>query len=94
VAKTPGWTGGRDLDRAAEARLAREPQHGLAARVHPAVLGRDRGLADPLLQAQDALVVALRDLGLDRVGRACGAGEAGQRERGDRAGGRAEESAS
>src|SRR6185436_512558 len=74
--------------------LAREAQHRLAARVHPAVLGGDRGLADPLLKAQHALVVPLRDLGLDRFGRSCGVGEAWQRERGDRACGRAEESAS
>jgi hypothetical protein len=50
-----------------EAGLPDEAHHQLAPLVHPPVLGGDRRLPYPLLEARDALRVMLHDLGLDRV---------------------------
>ena len=47
---------------AGEARVLQELNHELAALRHPAVLRRDRGLVDPLLETLDRFVVALLHL--------------------------------
>ena len=48
-----------------EAGVAEHAHHQVAAFVHAAVLGGDGGLADPVLQALDVLVVAFCDFGLE-----------------------------
>jgi hypothetical protein len=65
-----------------EAGLAQQVHHQVAAFLHPPVLGGDRGLPDPLLQAPQPFVVALSDLGADGVapaGRRPGGQGAGSR---------------
>jgi hypothetical protein len=59
---------GRDALDLAEAGVAQHPHQEVAALGDAAVLGGDRRLANPLLQASDALGVALRDLVVDRLG--------------------------
>jgi hypothetical protein len=61
--------------RGLEAGLAGQADHRVAALLHPAVLGRDGGLLDPVAQALEAFVVALLDLGRDAGGRLRAEGE-------------------
>ena len=61
VAKMPGWPSVGILVTLAEAGVAQHAHGQVAAFVHAAVLGGDRGLANPLLQALHRFVVALLD---------------------------------
>ena len=54
----------------------------VAPLLHPPVLGGDRGLPHPFLEARDALRMALHDLGLDGVEAVVGAQDLWKRERG------------
>src|SRR6266540_2713836 len=87
-----GLTVRRDLRDLAESRLPQQAHGEVAALGHAPVLGGDRRLPDPLLQALHRLVVAFLDLGEDRgeVGLMRPRG-AGQRERGGGGGGALQE---
>ena len=58
-----GLAVGRYFGDLPESGVAQQPHRELAPLVHAAVLGRDRRLADPFLQALHRLVVTLFDLG-------------------------------
>ena len=57
-----------------EARVEGELLHELGAFRHADVLGRDRGLVDPLLEPRDGFVVASGDLVVDGAELALGEG--------------------
>ena len=65
---------GRDALGVLEAGVERELLHQLGALLHADVLGRDRGLVDPLLEARDGLVVAALDFVIDVAELALGGG--------------------
>ena len=69
VAKTPGWPSVGTRTARSKPASRQHPDQEVAALRHPAVLGRDGRLPDPLLQPRDRLVVPLRNLGEDRAER-------------------------
>ena len=77
-----GLAVGGDAGDLLEAGLPREAHHERAPLLHPPVLGGDRRLLDPFLEARDALRMTLDDLGLDRVEAVVGAQDLGEGEGG------------
>ena len=65
---------GRDALRVLEAGVEREFPHQLGAFLHADVLGRDRGLVDPFLEARNGFVVAALDFVIDVAELALGGG--------------------
>ena len=65
---------GRDALGVLEAGVERELLHQLGALLHADVLGRDRGLVDPFLEARDGFVVAALDFVVDVAELALGGG--------------------
>ena len=83
VAKTPGCPSLGILRDLVEAGIAQHAHREVAAFAHAAIFGGDGGLPDPVLQALNALVMPLGDLGFERLqvgGR--GEGAAGRNESG------------
>jgi CobQ-like glutamine amidotransferase family enzyme len=58
---------GRNLRDFVEARVPQHAHHQVATFVHAAILGRNRGLANPLLKPLYGFIVTLRDLGFERL---------------------------
>ena len=57
---------GRNLRDRIETRVPKHAHQQVAAFVHTAILGRNRGLANPVLEPPDSFIVAPGDLGFER----------------------------